>query len=94
MPASEDPTLDLHGLTVAAALARVRAFLAAEQVRGTVSVRIVTGHGTGALKSAVRDLLRVHPAVSSALPALRTDAVTVVVLRPPAQTRGPASPRR
>ena len=81
--ASDDPTLDLHGLYVDAALKRVHAFLLAEQARGTVTVRIITGHGTGAVKQAVRDLLRGHPAVTSWQPALRQDAVTVVVLRPP-----------
>jgi len=74
--------LDLHGLRVAQAVRQTNAFLLREQARGSVSVRIVTGHGTGALKAAVRDILRTHPAVASALPALRSDAATLVVLRP------------
>jgi DNA mismatch repair protein MutS2 len=77
-----EPVLDLHGLRVAEALRRTRAFLVAEQARGTVSVRIVTGHGTGALKTAIRDLLRQHPAVASMRPSLGSSAATLVVLRP------------
>jgi DNA mismatch repair protein MutS2 len=78
-----EPELDLHGLTVTEAVRRVRAFLAHEQSRGTVSVRIVTGHGTGALKAAVRAVLDSHPAVASSRPALSGDATRLVVLRPP-----------
>jgi DNA mismatch repair protein MutS2 len=85
-----EPELDLHGLTVTEALRQVRAFLVREQQRGTISVRIVTGHGTGALKSAVRTVLESHPAVASSRPALRGDAARLVVLRPP----GPAHSRR
>jgi DNA mismatch repair protein MutS2 len=81
-----EPVLDLHGMRVDAALRRTRAFLVAEQARGTVSVRIITGHGTGALKTAIRELLRSHPAVASMRPSLGTDAATLVVLRP--ATRG------
>jgi DNA mismatch repair protein MutS2 len=75
--------LDLHGLRVNEAVARTTRFLMAEQARGTVSVKIVTGHGTGALKQAIGDLLRSHPAVSFARPSLGTDAATLVVLNPP-----------
>jgi DNA mismatch repair protein MutS2 len=82
MPSGE-PELDLHGLRVAEALRRASSFLVHEQQRGTISVRIVTGHGTGALKSAVRDLLARHPAVASARPSVGTDAATLVVLKPP-----------
>jgi len=78
-----DPVLDLHGLRVNEAIRRASAFLVAEQRRGTNVVRIVTGHGTGALKQAIRDMLRVHPAVLRSSPALGSDAVTLVVLKPP-----------
>jgi DNA mismatch repair protein MutS2 len=83
--------LDLHGLRVAEAVRRTNAFLLGEQTRGTISVRIVTGHGTGAVKDAIRDLLRSHPAVVSARPALRTDAAMLVLLRPPKAGRGRSS---
>jgi len=74
--------LDLHGLRVLEAVRQTNAFLLREQARGSVAVRIVTGHGTGVLKAAIRDVLRNHPAVASSMPALMTDAATLVVLRP------------
>lgn len=77
-----DPVLDLHGLRVAEAIRRTSVFLVAEQRRGTSVVRIVTGHGSGALKEAIRSMLRAHPAVLRSSPAL-TDAVTLVVLKAP-----------
>jgi DNA mismatch repair protein MutS2 len=77
-----EPTLDLHGLRLSEAVSRTNTFLLHEQARGTLTVRIVTGHGTGVLKAAVRDMLAKHPAVALARPALGTDAVTLVVLRP------------
>jgi DNA mismatch repair protein MutS2 len=83
-PSGSEPVLDLHGLRVEPAVQRTSAFLVREQARGTVSVRIVTGHGTGALKQAIADLLRRHPAVSTVTPSLRSDAAMLVVLRPPA----------
>jgi DNA-nicking Smr family endonuclease len=67
---------------VAQAVSQTNAFLLREQARGTVAVRIITGHGTGALKEAIRALLRNHPAVASSLPTLATDAAVLVVLSP------------
>ncbi len=81
-----DPAIDLHGLLVAEALRRVHAFLLAEQARGTIAVRITTGHGTGALKRAVRDQLDAHPSVASWSSALAGDATTVAVLRAPGRS--------
>jgi DNA-nicking Smr family endonuclease len=78
----DEPVLDLHGLRVTQAVSQTNAFLFREQARGSVSVRIITGHGTGALKQAIRDVLSKHPAVASSLPALRSDAAMLVVLRP------------
>jgi DNA mismatch repair protein MutS2 len=77
--------IDLHGLRVAQALSQTNAFLLREQARGSVAVRIITGHGTGAVKTAVRALLAHHPAVASSLPSLGTDAATLVVLSPKAR---------
>jgi DNA mismatch repair protein MutS2 len=79
----DDPTIDLHGLRVAEALKRVDRFLRAQQASGTFSVRIITGHGTGAVKAAVRAELSNHPSVASYRPGLTQDAVTIVTLRPP-----------
>jgi len=83
-----DPVLDLHGLRVAEAIRRTSVFLVAEQQRGTSVVRVITGHGSGALKQAIRDMLSQHPAVLRTSPALGSDAVTLVVLKPPPPRRG------
>jgi DNA-nicking Smr family endonuclease len=72
---------------VAEALRRATTFLVAEQQRGTISVRIVTGHGTGALKQAIRTMLASHPAVASVRSSLTGDATVLVVLKPPARKR-------
>jgi DNA mismatch repair protein MutS2 len=80
-----EPTLDLHGLPMREALRRTDAFLRAEQARGTVSVRILTGHGSGVLKRAVGELLRGHASVASVTTPLQGDAARLVVLRPPAR---------
>ena len=76
--------IDLHGLHLREALRRTDAFLRnREQARGTVAVRVVTGHGAGILKKAIGDLLTTYPSVARVTTALQGDAVRVVVLRPP-----------
>ena len=80
---ADEPELDLHGMRVAEAVRRASVFLVQEQRRGTISVRIITGRGTGALKSAITELLRSHPAVASTSFSLHTDAVVLVKLNPP-----------
>jgi DNA-nicking Smr family endonuclease len=80
-----EPTLDLHGLPMREALRRTDTFLRAEQARGTVSVRILTGHGSGVLKRAIADLLQGHASVASVTTPLQGDAARLVVLRPPAR---------
>jgi DNA-nicking Smr family endonuclease len=82
---SDEPVLDLHGLRVADAVRKTTAFVVAEQQRGTPVVRIVTGHGTGALKQAVGDMLRSHPSVVYLRPTLTSSAAVLVVLKPPAR---------
>ncbi len=84
---SGDPVLDLHGLRVADAVRRTTAFVVAEQQRGTSVVRVVTGHGTGAVKRAVRELLTSHPSVAYLRPSLSSDAAMLVVLKPPSRSR-------
>jgi DNA-nicking Smr family endonuclease len=78
-----EPTLDLHGLSLREALRRTDTFLRVEQARGSVSVRILTGHGSGVLKRAIGDLLRGHASVASVTTPLQGDAARLVVLRPP-----------
>ena len=82
-PNHGEPTLDLHGLRLREAIKRTDAFLHREQARGTVAVRIITGHGGGVLKQAIGDLLAGHPSVARVTTALQGDAARVVVLRPP-----------
>jgi DNA-nicking Smr family endonuclease len=72
---------------VADAVRRTTVFVVAEQQRGTAVVRIITGHGTGALKRAVGDVLRSHPAVAYLRPTLASDAAMLVVLKPPPRRR-------
>lgn len=52
-----DNTLDLRGLRVDESIERVELFLDAAYLRGDGAVYIIHGHGTGALKRAVRDWL-------------------------------------
>lgn len=74
-------------MRVADAIRRTTVFVVAEQQRGTPVVRIVTGHGTGALKHAVRDVLTSHPAVAYLRSSLHSDAAVLVVLKPPSTRR-------
>ena len=87
-----EPILDLHGLSAREALRRVDSFLRTEQARGTISVRILTGHGSGVLKQAVGALLQGHASVASVTIPLQGDAARLVVLRPPSHgARGSTS---
>jgi DNA mismatch repair protein MutS2 len=54
---TEENTLDLRGLRVDEALERLELFLAAQFREECAGVYIIHGHGTGALKHAVRQLL-------------------------------------
>jgi DNA mismatch repair protein MutS2 len=59
------PELDLHRLTVDDALPKIDQFLYESYVDRVLSVRIVHGKGTGALRSAVRNYLPTHHLVKS-----------------------------
>jgi DNA mismatch repair protein MutS2 len=79
-----DNTLDLRGLRVDEALAAAEAFLDRLYGAGEAAAFLLHGHGTGALKSAVRDYLRRSPYAASFEPAALEqggDGVTVVRLR-------------
>ncbi len=79
-----DNTLDLRGLRVEEALAAVEAFLDRLYGAGEAAAFLLHGHGTGALKSAVRNYLRRSPYAQKHEPAhidQGGDAVTVVRLR-------------
>ncbi|MBZ0236137.1 MAG: Smr/MutS family protein, partial [Deltaproteobacteria bacterium] len=77
-------TLDLRGQRVDEALANVDRWLDEQLLLGHDAVFIVHGHGTGALRAAVRERLSAHPAARRARPGEASeggDGVTVVLLR-------------
>ena len=59
-----DNALDLRGARVDEALAEVDRFIDEALVRSHDVVFVVHGHGTGALKGAIREHLRLHAAVA------------------------------
>jgi DNA mismatch repair protein MutS2 len=76
--------INVIGSTVDEATDRVDKFLDAAYMAGVESVRIVHGHGKGALRRAVADLLAGHPHIQSfqAAPANQGGAgATIAVLR-------------
>ena len=68
---SDRPALDLHGATVAAGTARLRRWLADLAAAGAAEAEVITGwgrhtpqdHAPGALRRAVREVLRDERAV-------------------------------
>lgn len=79
------PAIDLHGLALADALERLDDFLYACWYKGRPAVAVIHGKGSGALRSAVQELLTEHPAVHYARPALHNaggEGVTIVTLYP------------
>jgi DNA mismatch repair protein MutS2 len=63
--ASPGLELDLRGSKVEEAVSRVDSYLDAAYMAGLPFVRIIHGKGTGALRTAIRDVLHQHPLVSS-----------------------------
>jgi DNA mismatch repair protein MutS2 len=81
---AQDTTLDLRGQRVEAALLEVDSFLDELLRRQELGGYVLHGHGTGAMKTAVRQHLHGHPCVAQSRPAERDeggDAFTVVWLR-------------
>jgi DNA mismatch repair protein MutS2 len=62
-PAGEE--INLIGCTVEEATRRVDRFLDQAALAGTSQVRIIHGHGTGALRRGLADFLKTHPLVES-----------------------------
>jgi len=62
---SVEPELKLLGMDAEEARMALEAYLDRALASGRPSVRVVHGHGTGALRKMVREVCRTHPAVSS-----------------------------
>jgi DNA mismatch repair protein MutS2 len=78
-----DNTLDMRGLYVDDAIPEVEAFLDRLSLAQAPHAFLIHGHGTGALKAAVRRYVAKSPYVKRSLPAPRGqggDGVTIVVL--------------
>ncbi len=75
--------LDMRGARVEPALLELESFLERASADGLAAVRVVHGHGTGALRSAVREFLGAHTLVASHRPEARErggNGATVVEL--------------
>lgn len=70
-PALDTMELDLRGMRVDEALVRLEEFMDQALRDGLSSARIIHGHGTGALREAVRDHLDRHPLARSYAPETR-----------------------
>jgi DNA mismatch repair protein MutS2 len=80
---TESNTLDLRGHRVDEALAKLERFLDQSSLSTSSPVMIIHGHGTGAIKSAVREYLRASNYASTFRPGEvyeGGDGVTVVDL--------------
>jgi DNA mismatch repair protein MutS2 len=78
-----DATLDLRGERVDDALAALDRFLDESMRESREAVFVIHGHGTGALRNAVRDAVRLHPSVTEFRPGEPNeggDGVTVAWL--------------
>ena len=79
-----DSTLDVRGQRVDEAVANVDRFVDESLLAGRDVAFVVHGHGTGALRAAIRAHLATHAAIESARPGEQNeggDGVTVAFLR-------------
>ncbi len=79
-----DTTIDVRGNRAEDAIAQVDRFLDESLMAGRDTVFIVHGHGTGALRTAVRGYLATHASVDKARPGEQSeggDGVTVAFLK-------------
>ena len=82
-PRLPDPEMDLRGLRVDEAVARVETALNDAALDGVSLLRIIHGKGTGALRRGIREFLADHPLVEAATngEGAGGDGVTVARLR-------------
>jgi DNA mismatch repair protein MutS2 len=83
-PSGVPVSLDLHGMRVHEALEKTDQFMDQALAAGLGFVRLVHGHGTGAIRRALHDHLRGHPLVKRyrhGSPAEGGGSVTIVDLR-------------
>ncbi|MGH9678697.1 MAG: endonuclease MutS2 [Candidatus Acidiferrales bacterium] len=81
-PASEE--INLIGCTVEEATRRVDKFLDQAALAGSAQVRIIHGHGTGALRRGLAEFLRTHPLVETIRNEAEDrggNAITIVALK-------------
>jgi len=64
-PASVAPEINLIGQRVEEALRHLETYLNQACLAGLASVRVIHGHGTGALRTAIHTALRRHPLIES-----------------------------
>jgi DNA mismatch repair protein MutS2 len=79
-----DTTLDVRGNRVDDAVAQVDRFVDESLLAGRDAIFVVHGHGTGALRSAIRTHLQTHKAIEKLRPGEQSeggDGVTVAFLR-------------
>lgn len=79
------PELDIHGLSIHAAIKELEDFIGRESGRKTPAVRIICGHGTGTLFAGLRDFLnKKHPLIAdwrvATTNAASTGAIMVIAL--------------
>ncbi len=79
-----DTRIDLHGERIEEGIERLERFLDRAFLLWTNEVKVIHGHGSGRLKSAVRSYLKTSPYVShirSGEPWEGGDAVTIITLK-------------
>ena len=84
MARTVDTTIDVRGNRAEDAIAQVDRFIDESLIAARDTIFIVHGHGTGALRTAIRGYLATHKSVDKVRPGEQSeggDGVTVVWLR-------------